>query len=118
MKRALAYLKTAAHLRSVVALALGSISLVVLLVAFQLNFQQRQLYTQIIRYNAAGEEEKMIFRDYRDQQAEQVEKMLADCLERNDLFGDGTGEVCEIHREQLNCVRKSFGQDRLLECLN
>lgn len=103
--------------RSTVALLLGGMSLAVLLVAFQLNFQQQQLYTQVVRINDAGEQELMIFRDYRDQQLDQIEKMLSDCLQRNEIFGDGTGEVCAVHRAQKKCIEASNNQEEIQACL-
>jgi hypothetical protein len=109
--------RSRAQIRSMVALGLGAISLVVLVVAFQLNFQQRQLYTQVLTHNAAGDQEMMIFRDFRDQQIDQVKKLLSDCLERNELFGDGTGEVCTVHRKQIACVLRASEQNEVLECL-
>lgn len=104
------------QLRSLVSLGLGGLSLLVLLVAFQLNFRHQQLFTQVLVTDESGSEEMMIFRDYRDEQASNVEKMLSDCLLRNELFGDGTGDICEIHRQQLDCVESSMSKDALLEC--
>jgi hypothetical protein len=108
--------RSRAQIRTLVALGLGSISLLVLLVAFQLNFQHNQLYTQVVTHNAAGGQEMMIFRDYRDQQVDQVKKMLSDCLERNEIFGDGTGDICQIHRDQLSCVSGSGDQKESAQC--
>lgn len=109
-------IKSRAQLRSLVALSLGALSLVVLLVGFQLNFQQQKLYTQVIQVSDRGVEEMMIFRDYRESQIENVKKLLSDCLERNELFGDGTGEVCTVHRSQLSCVSSSNDQEQVLTC--
>ncbi len=109
--------RSRAKLKSLISLGLGGISLLVLLVAFQLNFQHNQLNTQVLTTNTEGDQEMMIFRDYREQQTDQVKKLLVDCLERNEIFGDGTGEICKIHRSQLDCVSDAGDQESVLNCL-
>lgn len=111
------YLQTPRKLRSIVALSLSALSMVVIGVGYQLNVYQTQLHTQVLVTTPSGQEEQMIFRDFREQQVHAIERMLEGCLERNQLFGDGTGAVCERYEQQQDCVADAMTEDRVLECM-
>ena len=116
MKEWIENMKSRVHLRTIVSMTLGALGLLLFVLALQMNFRQTQLYSQVTRVNDAGEQELMIFRDYRDTEAE---KRMADydhCLLRNEVFGDGTGEECEVMFEEYECLKASQSLEELEAC--
>lgn len=114
-----AFQKVASHarLRAMIAVALTAMSVMVLVVALYLNFDQQGMSTQVIRFSADGKREAMTFRDYRADESAKAEQFYWLCLQRNEIFGDGTGKVCEPDQERFWCVSNSRTQAQLETCL-
>ena len=113
-----AFQKVASHarLRAMIAAVLTGMSVLVLVLALYLNFDQQGMSTQVIRFSAEGKRETMTFRDYRADESAKAEQFYWLCIQRNEIFGDGTGQVCEPDQERFWCISNSRTQAQLDAC--
>lgn len=116
MKEWIDRMKSRVQLRTAVSLALGAFGLLLFVIALQANFQQSILYTQVTRVSEDGQQEMMIFRDYRNAAAEEQMADYDHCMLRNQLFGDGTGEECEAVFESYECIKASRSVEEVEAC--
>ncbi len=102
--------------QTLISFGLVFVSLIILLMAFRVNFDQNALFTRVITVDSAGQERVLSFREYRSETARDVYDEFSECLQINELFGDGTGQECDQLESQYWCIKESGDQEQVASC--